>query len=72
VRDSPLYHDLLRQMRAASSDGLLADLERFVDSFGDHDPDCPVTDTGRDEVNSCTCGFARRFDFYEELRRRLE
>jgi hypothetical protein len=71
MRDNPLYHRLRQQMRAGTNEDLVADLKRFVESFGDHDPDCPVSDNLRDELDTCTCGYARRFDFYDELLRRL-
>jgi hypothetical protein len=60
-------------MQTATDDELLADLARFLDSFADHDPDCPGFDAaGRDdELATCTCGFARRYDFLDQLKRRF-
>jgi len=73
VKDNPVYAQLLQQMRTGTDAELLADLTRFVDSFADHDEDCPGYGAiGRDtELASCTCGFARRYDLIEELRLRL-
>jgi len=73
VKDSPQYAELLRQMQTASDDDLLADLERFLGSFADHDDDCPAYSVfGRqDELAACACGFARRHDFMDQLRARL-
>ena len=72
MKETPLYRELLATMTTYSDPDFAADLERFIDSFADHDPDCPVVDVGsRRELESCTCGFARRFDFYDQLRIRL-
>ena len=73
MKDSPLYAHLVQQMKSATDSEFLADLTRFVDSFADHDDDCPgysVYERGQ-ELAACTCGFARRHDFLDELRRRL-
>jgi hypothetical protein len=72
MRDTPLYAELREHMAQASAEELLADLQRFMDSFGDHDPDCPgFAARGRDaELATCSCGFARRWDFLDELERR--
>jgi hypothetical protein len=73
MKDSPQYAELLAQMRAATDDEFLADLTRFVESFADHDDDCPgysVYDRA-DELAACTCGFARRHDLLDEVRLRL-
>ena len=74
MRDSPLYAELLQQMQASSDDELIADLERFLGSFADHDDDCPGYNVfGRDaELAACACGFARRYDFIDQVRLRLE
>jgi hypothetical protein len=60
-------------MATATDDELLADLARFLDSFSDHDPDCSGLDAhGRvAELAACTCGFARRYDFLDQLKQRL-
>jgi hypothetical protein len=60
-------------MRTGTNDDLLADLTRFIDSFADHDDDCPgYSAVGRDaELSTCTCGFARRHDLLAELMLRL-
>ena len=73
MKDSALYAELLTRMQTATDDELLADLIRFVDSFGDHDEDCPgYGAVGRDaELAACACGFARRYDLFAELRNRL-
>lgn len=73
MKDSPLYAQLVREMHAASDEGFLADLTRFVDSFADHDEDCPgYGAVGREaELAACTCGFARRYDLLDEVRLRL-
>lgn len=73
MRDNPLYHELRSQMAAATPLELVADLARFIDSFGDHDPDCPGFDArGREaELEHCVCGFVRRWDFIDQLERRL-
>jgi len=73
MKDSPLYAELLRTMRSATDEAFVADLARFVDSFADHDDDCPAYSArGRDEeLAACSCGFARRHDLLDELRRRL-
>ena len=73
MKDSPLYAELIREMKAATDDGLLADLTRFVESFGDHDDECPGYNVHlRDaELAACTCGFVRRHDLLDEVRRRL-
>ena len=73
VKDNPAYAQLVQQMRTGTDEDLLADLTRFVDSFGDHDDDCPGYDAvGREaELSVCTCGFARRLDLLDEVRRRL-
>jgi hypothetical protein len=73
VKDNPVYTQLLEQMRTGTDAELLADLTRFVDSFADHDDDCPgYGAVGRDaELASCTCGFARRYDLLDEVRLRL-
>jgi hypothetical protein len=41
MKDNPVYAQLLQQMRTGTDAELLADLTRFVDSFADHDEDCP-------------------------------
>ena len=73
MKDSPLYAELLARTQTATDDELLADLARFVDSFGDHDDECPgYGAVGRHaELAACRCGFARRYDLLDELRRRL-
>ncbi len=73
MKDSPRYSELIREMRAATDDGLLADLTRFIESFGDHDDECPGYSVyGREpELAACTCGFVRRHDLLDEVRRRL-
>ncbi len=73
VKNNPQYAELLLHMQTASDDDLLADLERFLGSFADHDDDCPAYNIfGRqDELGACTCGFARRHDFMDQLRSRL-
>jgi hypothetical protein len=73
MRDSPLYADLVAKMKGATDEEFIADLTRFVDSFADHDDDCPAFNVyGReDELAACTCGFARRHDLLAEVRRRL-
>jgi len=74
VRNSPLYAELLHQMKTSSDDAFIADLQRFLESFADHDDDCPgYSVVGPDaELAACTCGFARRHDFIDQLRLRLE
>lgn len=73
MKDSPLYAELNRQMKAATDAEFLADLIRFVDSFADHDDDCPGYDVYERaaELAVCSCGFARRHDLLDELRQRL-
>jgi hypothetical protein len=73
MKHDPVYAQLLQRMRTGTDAELLADLTRFVDSFADHDEDCPGYGAiGRDaELASCACGFARRYDLIEELRLRL-
>lgn len=73
MKDNPLYADLMEKMKGATDEEFVADLTRFVDSFGDHDDDCPGYNAfGRDaELAACTCGFARRLDLLDEVRRRL-
>jgi hypothetical protein len=73
MKESALYAELLARMQTATDEELLADLTRFVDSFGDHDDDCPgFGAVGRDaELDACACGFARRYDLLAELRDRL-
>ena len=74
MRGSPQYAELFQQMQTSSDDDLIADLERFLGSFADHDDDCPGYNVfGRDaELAACNCGFARRHDFIDQLRLRLE
>lgn len=73
MKGSPLYAELLRQMRVATDEEFVADLTRFVDSFADHDDDCPgYSVRGREEeLAVCSCGFARRHDLLDEVRLRL-
>jgi hypothetical protein len=73
MKDDPLYAQLTEQMRTGTDEQLVADLTRFVDSFADHDDDCPgYGAVGREaELAACACGFARRYDLRAELRRRL-
>jgi hypothetical protein len=73
MKDSRQYAELLRTMKTATDEEFLADLTRFVDSFADHDDDCPgYSVVGRDaELAACTCGFARRYDLLDEARIRL-
>jgi hypothetical protein len=73
MKDSRQYTDLIRAMKTATDDEFLADLTRFMGSFADHDDDCPAYNVyGREqELAACTCGFARRHDLLEEVRRRL-
>jgi hypothetical protein len=73
VKDNPVYAQLLQQMRTGTDTQLLADLTRFLDSFADHDDDCPgYAVVGREaELAACTCGFARRYDLLDEVRLRL-
>jgi hypothetical protein len=73
MKDSEKYAELLRTMKTATDEEFLADLTRFVDSFADHDDDCPAYNVyGREaELEACTCGFARRHDLLDEVRLRL-
>lgn len=73
MKDNPVYAQLTEQMRTGSDEELLADLSRFIGSFGDHDDECPAYGAvGRDaELAACACGFARRYDLVDELRSRL-
>ena len=73
MKDNPVYAQLTEQMRTGDDEQLLADLTRFIDSFGDHDDECPGSSAvGRDaELAVCACGFARRYDLLDELRSRL-
>jgi hypothetical protein len=73
MKDSALYAQLLEQMRSGTDDELVADLTRFIGSFADHDDDCPgYGAVGREaELAACSCGFARRHDLIDEVRRRL-
>jgi hypothetical protein len=72
MRETPLYAELRKGMRSASDEDFLRDLVRFVSSFADHDQECPATDAnGREaELAVCRCGFARWYDFLDELERR--
>ncbi len=74
MRDSPQYAELLHQMKTSGDEDFIADLQRFLASFADHDDDCPGYNvSGRDaELAVCTCGFARRHDFIDQVRLRLE
>ena len=73
MKDSPQYAQLLEVMKASSDEEFVADLTRFIDSFGDHDDDCAAYQVyGRDaELAACACGFARRHDLLDEVRLRL-
>jgi len=73
MKDSPQYAELIREMKASTDDGLLADLTGFSESCGDHDDECPgYSGHGREaELAACTCGFSRRHDLLDEVRRRL-
>ena len=73
MKDSQLYAELLRTMKMATDEEFLADLTRFVDSFADHDDECPALNVyGREqELAACACGFARRHDLFDEVRIRL-
>jgi hypothetical protein len=73
VKDNPVYAQLMEQIRTGTDAELLADLVRFVDSFADHDDDCPgYAVVGREaELAVCSCGFARRHDLLDEVRLRL-
>lgn len=73
MKESPLYAELNRQMKTATDDEFLADLTRFVDSFADHDDDCPAYTVYEPaaELAACSCGFARRHDLLDEVRLRL-
>lgn len=74
LRQSRLYAELVGRMRIATPEALVEDLRRFVDTFGDHDSDCPAADTlvyGPKELDTCLCGYARRFDLFDEILRRL-
>lgn len=73
MKNSPQYAALLQQMKAATDAEFLADLTRFMDSFADHDDDCPAYEIydRAAELAACRCGFARRHDLLDELRRRL-
>ena len=73
MKDSPQYRELLQAMKSGTDEALIEDLRRFIESFGDHDPDCPGFDVdGRDaELAACTCGYARRHDLLDEVRSRL-
>jgi hypothetical protein len=73
VKDNPEYARLTQQMRTGTDDEFVADLTRFVDSFADHDDECPGYSVfGREEeLAACICGFARRHDLFDELRLRL-
>ena len=50
---------------------LVAEIRRFILSFGEHDPGCPGIDatTWTQQREVCICGFAGRLD---ELMQRLE
>lgn len=73
MRHDPVYAELVARMRAGTDDELVADLTRFVGSFADHDNECPGYNAiGREaELDTCTCGFARRYDLLDEVQRRL-
>jgi hypothetical protein len=73
VKDNPEYARLTQQMRTGTDEEFVADLTRFVDSFADHDDDCPGYNVyARDaELAACRCGFARRHDLLAEVRLRL-
>jgi hypothetical protein len=73
MKDDPTYAELIQRMRTGTDDDLVADLTRFIGSFGDHDDECPgYSVVGRDaELAACSCGFARRHDIVDEVRRRL-
>jgi len=74
VKDNPEYARLTHQMKTGTDVELVADLTRFIESFGDHDDECPGYNVhGREaELATCTCGFARRHDLLDEVRLRLQ
>jgi hypothetical protein len=44
-------------------DRLITELRRFLESYGEHDPDCPALTLVGDAVHdpeNCTCGFTVR------------
>jgi hypothetical protein len=50
---------------AQPEDPLIADLRRFILSFGEHDPECPgyeATGPMAVDARSCTCGFIPRMN----------
>ena len=57
-------------MRMPDSE-LVAEIRRFILSFGEHDPDCPGIDatTWTQQCAVCICGFSSRLD---ELMQKLE
>ncbi|MEX1073239.1 MAG: hypothetical protein WED86_06040 [Chloroflexota bacterium] len=73
MKEMPEYAAPVRQMKAATDEEFVADLTRFVDSFADHDDDCPGYSMYERvaELAACRCGFARRHDLFDELEQRL-
>jgi hypothetical protein len=44
-------------------DPLITELRTFLESYGEHDPDCPALDLVGEAVHdaeNCTCGFTLR------------
>ena len=75
MKDSPIYRQELAALPGMSHSDLVARIQKFIESYGDHDEDCPLIDSslyGRDaELDPCACGYVFRWELLAELERRL-
>jgi hypothetical protein len=64
MRNSPEYAQEVTALPGMSHAELLARIQNFMESYGDHDEDCPLIDSrlyGRDaELDPCVCGYVIR------------
>jgi hypothetical protein len=75
MRNSLEYARELAALPELSHAELVARVRTFMESYGDHDEDCPLIDSslyGRDaELGQCVCGYCFRWELLAELERRL-
>ncbi len=75
MKNDPVYREELAKLPGLSHADFVARAQRFIESYGDHDEDCPVLESslyGRDaELEPCACGYVFRWELLAELERRL-
>lgn len=75
MKNNPVYLQELAALPGMSHADFVARIQKFIESYGDHDEDCPLIDSslyGREaELDQCACGYVFRWELFAELERRL-